>query len=172
MSELALNVGVANSGKEYAIRKPQQAPQQQEQAVLAGQGMRESGVEWQETKNSEFSLMRDALESQAMLMTSTTDTSAKFARSGMFSQEMLADLKNKFKKAFVAAYGNIFSHNRLLAKVSEWLVGNVMERLALMGIALEELAEIKSSVREEIKCRNRTAMAQVIYDETLHEVLT
>jgi hypothetical protein len=171
MSQLALNVAVSNSAKEYAVKKPQQPPKPQEEAVKISQGLRESGVEWFENQKSELNLINRLSDSKTLLTTSTTDTSAKVARSGMFSQEMLQDLKNKFKKLFVSAYSNIFSHNRLLAKVSEWMVGNVMERLALMGISPEELEYIKGQVRSELICKNKIAMDQVIYDETMLEIV-
>lgn len=171
MSDLSLSAGIANSGKEYAVKKPV-APKPQEESVLASQGMRESGIEWSKNEKSEFSLMNQLTESDLMLATSTTDTSARVARSGLFSQEMLTELRNKFKKAFVSAYGNVYSHNRLLAKVAEWMVGNVMERLTLMGISSEELDALKAQVRADLIGQNRHALAQVIYDETMLEILT
>ncbi|MFA5114226.1 MAG: hypothetical protein WC529_08030 [Candidatus Margulisiibacteriota bacterium] len=172
MSELALNIGIANSGKEYAVRKPQSGPKPQEEGTLASQAARESGMEWLENEKGEVRLSRQVNESEALLTTSTTNTAARVARSAVTSQELIGELRNKFKKAFVTAYSNVFSHNRLLAKVSEWLVGNVMERLALMGISIAELEELKSQVRSDLVDQNHTAMAQVVYDETMLEILT
>lgn len=173
MSELALNVGVSNAAKEYAIRKPvQEAPKPQEESVVLSQGLRESGVEWFENDKSELGLLNQISESDLLLTTSTTETAVKVSRSGIISSEMLQELKQRFKKLFVSAYGNIFSHNRLLAKISEWMVGTVMERLALLGISMQELEEIKSNVRMELIEKNQTAMAQVVYDETMLEIVT
>ena len=172
MSQLALNIGINNSAKEYAIKKPQQQAQKpQQEAIKLAQGMRESGFQWVSNDKSELSLMNRITDAEALLSTSTVDTSAKVARSGVFSQEMLEDLKNKFKKLFISAYSNAFSHNRLMAKVSEWMVGNVMERLALMGISAEELDQLKGEIRADLICQNHTSMEQVVYDETMLEVI-
>lgn len=173
MSQLALNIGINNAAKEYAVRKPQpqQAEKPQQEAVKLAEGMRESGFQWVSNDKSELSLMNRITDAEALLSTSTADTSAKVARSGNFSQEMLQELKNKFKKMFVSAYSNVFSHNRLMAKVSEWMVGNVMERLALMGISAEELEQLKSEVRTDLICQNHASMEQVVYDETMLEII-
>ncbi|MFH1683439.1 MAG: hypothetical protein ABIA67_01005 [Candidatus Margulisiibacteriota bacterium] len=171
MSQLALNVAINNAAKEYAIKKPKQAPKPQEEAIKLSEGLRESGFEWSRSEKSEFSLTSKITDAKTLLTTSTSDTSATAARSGMFTQEMLEDLKNKFKKMFISSYSNIFSHNRLLAKVSEWLVGNVMERLNLMGISPQELDELKSQIRSDLVCQNRGAMEQVVYDETMLEIV-
>jgi hypothetical protein len=170
MSELALNVAISNAAKEYAVKKPQ-APKPQEEAVTLSQGLRESGFEWVENDKSELNLSNQLSESDFLLSTSTTDTSARTARSTNVPQEMLEGLKNKFKKLFVSAYSNVFSHNRLLAKVSEWMVGNVMERLALMGISPQELENLKGQVREDLVCQNRVALSQIVYDETMLEIV-
>lgn len=173
MSNLALNVAIGNAAKEYAIKKPQQQAQKpQEEAVKLSQGLRESGIEWTRSDRSEMDISHRIDDAKALLTTSTTDASAKAAtRSGMTSQEMLEELKNRFKKTFISAYSNIFSHNRLLAKVAEWMVGNVMERLALMGISPEELEQIKSQVRNELVAQNQSALEQVVYDETMLEIV-
>ncbi len=173
MSELALNVSVANTGKEYAIRKPaQEAAKPQEEAVALSQGLRESGIEWLQTKDSELVLSNRISESDLLLSTTTTDTATKALTTGITSQEMLQELKQRFKKLFISSYNNIFSHNRLLAKISEWMVGNVMERLALLGMSMEELDTLKHNVRMELVQKNQTAMAQVVYDETILEIVT
>ncbi|MBN2058438.1 MAG: hypothetical protein JW782_06565 [Candidatus Saganbacteria bacterium] len=172
MTNLSLNVGVNNSAKEYAVRQAQQhQPKPQQEAVKLSEGMRESGFEWVRSDKNEMSLASRVDDAKMLLTTSATDTSAKVARSGNASQELLSELKNRFKKTFVSAYSNVFSHNRLLAKVSEWLVGNVMEKLALMGISPQELEALKGQVRTDLICQNRTAMEQVVYDETMLEIV-
>ncbi|MDD5382128.1 MAG: hypothetical protein PHH60_00510 [Candidatus Margulisbacteria bacterium] len=171
MSELSLNIGISTGAKEHAIKKPVLAPKPQEEAFVVSHGVRESGFEWVENEKSEVSLMNEISDTELMFTTSTTDTGAKVARSGVFSQEMLQDMKNRFKKLFVSAYSNAFSHNRLLAKVAEWMVGNVMERLALMGISIAELDELKSQVRADLISQNKVAMGQVVYDETMLEIV-
>lgn len=170
--QFALNVGVSNSGKEYAIKKPQITPKAQEEAVAVSQGARESGVEWIEDKNSDLSLSNRIDESDLLLTTSTTAASIKVASSAKPSQGFIQELKDKFKKLLVSAYGNMFSHNRLLAKVSEWMAGTATAQLALMGISTQELEDIKSGVRLELIDNNHVAMEQVVYDETMLEILT
>ena len=107
-----------------------------------------------------------------LLTTSSTGTSAKALKSGSAVDGLKENLKEKFLNIYKSAYGNTKSHNRLLANVAQWMVGNVMERLALMGISHEELEDIKSNVRHELVDKNHTAMEQVVYDETMMEVLT
>src|SRR3989339_253634 len=170
MADLALSVAISNAPKEYAIKKPAQPQKPQEEAIAVSQGLRESGIEWLK-EASDLKLSNRISEQEYLLSTSTTDTSVKFVRSGSFSQEMLQELKSKFKKMFVAAYSNVFSHNRLLAKVSEWMVGNVMERLALMGISQEELDEVRGQVRGELISQNKVALEQIVYDETMLEIV-
>lgn len=173
MSNLSLNVGINNAAKEYAIRKPGQMPHEkpQQEAVKLSEGMRESGFEWVRSDKNEMSLTSRIDDAKMLLTTSATDTSARVARSGDVSQELVQELKNRFKKSFVSAYSNVFSHNRLLAKVSEWMVGNVMEKLALMGMSPAELEGLKDQVRTELISQNRSAMEQVVYDETMLEIV-
>jgi hypothetical protein len=173
MSNLSLNVGVSNMPKEYATRSSQAAPPPQQEATRLAQALRESGFQWQETSNTDHSLSTNNISDlEAMLLTSTTtDVGTKAANSGVVSQELLVDLKSKFRKMFISSYGNIFSHNRLLAKVAEWMVGNVMEHLALMGMSLEELEGLKAQVRTDLIHQNKSAMEQVIYDETMLEII-
>ncbi|MBI5399357.1 hypothetical protein HZB07_01890 [Candidatus Saganbacteria bacterium] len=171
MSNLSLNVGISNAPKEYAARKAQTAPPPQQEALRLTQALRESGFEWQTTDNADHTLKANISDFESLLTSTATDTSARVSRSGLFSQEMLVDLKSRFQKMFVSSYGNVFSHNRLLAKVAEWMVGNVMEQLALMGMSLEELNELKTQVRADLIDQNRSSMEQVIYDETMLEII-
>ena len=172
MSQLALNVNINNAAKEYAVRQTQQQTQKpQEEGVKLAQGMRESGFQWVSNDKSELSLTDRISGAEALLTTSTSDTSAKMSRSGSLVQDVATDLKRKFKKMFVSSYSNVFSHNRLMAKVSEWMVGNVMERLSLMGITPGELDSLKGEVRSDLIAQNHTAMEQVCYDKTMLEII-
>jgi hypothetical protein len=172
MNDFSLNTGIANSGKEYAVRTPavgQRAPQ--EESFVATQGARESGMEWLTNGKGESKLSRQIDESMMLLSSSTTSTADRVVRNNVTSQELIGEMRNRFKKAYVAAYGNVFSHNRLLAKVSEWLVGNVMDQLSNFGIEADELAGLRSQVRSDLIGQNHNAMAQVVYDETMLEIL-
>ena len=172
MSNLSLNVGINNTAKEYAVRKPQAATQTPQESTALAQALRESGFQWQQLDNSDHTLSTNNISDLDSLLTSTsTDTATRVVNSGATSQEMLVDLKNRFQKMFVSSYGNVFSHNRLLAKVAEWMVGNVMEHLALMGMSLDELNELKSQVRNDLVRQNHAALEQVIYDETMLEII-
>jgi hypothetical protein len=172
MSELALNIGISNGAKEYAIRKPQVAPNPQEEALIAGkQGVRESGFEWNDNGRAEYTIASKIDDAEMLLTSSATDVTARVIQSGTISAELSQELHGKFKKLFVSAYANVFSHNRLLAKVSEWMVGNVMERLALVGMSPAELEALKSQVRADLIAQNRVALQQVVYDETMLEIV-
>lgn len=171
MSELALNIGLSNGAKEYAIRKPQMAPNPQEESLVANQGVRESGFEWNDSGRAEYTLTSKVTDAEMLLTSSATDVAARVIHSGTLSQELGQELFNKFKKMFVSNYANMFSHNRLLAKVSEWMVGNIMERLALTGMSPAELDALKTQVRTELIGQNQVALQQVVYDETMLEIV-
>lgn len=168
---MALSTAIANGSKEYAIKKPTDALKPQEEAATLSQGLRESGVEWFLNEDSGLGLSNRISDNDFLMTSSTTDIAVRIAKSGVFSKEMFIDLKKKFKGLFVSAYSNIFSHNRLLSKISEWMVGNVIERLVLLGISPQELGDIKTNIRTELIAKNQTAMSQVFYDETMLEIV-
>lgn len=171
MSDISLNVGISNGGKEYAACKAQAPRQPQEESVALSQGLRESGFEWSDNGKSEFSLTSQVADAEMLLTSSATDTSARLIRASTLPQELAQELHSKFKKLFVSSYANVFSHNRLLAKVSEWMVGNVMERLALTGMSPAELEELKGQVRSDLISQNQVGLQQVVYDETMLEIV-
>jgi len=158
--------------KEYAVKKTQpNQPKPAEESQLISQGARESGVEWGQADGSELNLMDRVSDSDFLLTTSTTDTSARVASSEPTSSGLVQDLRSKFKKMFAPAYANVFSHNQLLAKVAKWLVGNVMERLALVGMPIAELESLKDQVRSDLVAQNQAGLSQVVYDETMLEIV-
>ncbi|MCU0641615.1 MAG: hypothetical protein MUC35_05950 [Candidatus Margulisbacteria bacterium] len=175
MSELALTSGFSGA-KEYALQAKlalgQQKPQEQQSLTdKSAAATRESQLKWvEDNSGADFKAVVPGLDDSTSLLASATTTvggkldSAKPAT-------MREELVNRFKKAYVGAYGNMFSHNRLLARVSEWLVGNVMDQLAHFGVSAEELSDLRSQVRADQIDQNHTAMRQTIYDETMHEIL-
>lgn len=170
-NEMSLSTGLAMA-KEYAIKKPQLPNPNEDGAKIsqaASQDVRESGLNWLQDDKAEISLSGDISDESSLLSTSTTLNAPSLDSVG--SPKLLDGLKNKFRDIFVSSYSNIFSHNRLLSKVSEWMVGNVMEHLALMGMSPQELEGLKGQVRSDLISQNQNALHQVIYDETMHEVV-
>jgi|GEM_PF-1726429 len=173
---LDLNTSIA---KEHAVLpKPVGRPNPQVEAASTQSQklgeVRDSGVQWErvEGRNDEKDEPRisSGQEDQVVLSTSTVITPNAVSAPTQVSN-LRESLKQKFVQLFEQSYANIFHHNRLVAKVAEWTVGNILERLALLGMSPQELAEIRDRVRENLIAQNYAALRQVAYDETMLEIV-
>jgi hypothetical protein len=175
MSDFALQTGVSNTPKEHAVRKPQTAPNPGAEQEVVSKGLRsEAGKQWEkvETKGKKEAELRLALDTVEIGHTTVVaPETVKAAPQVSELKKGLDGLKNKFTDMLEQTYANCFHHNRLIASVAEWSVGNIFERLALLGMSPQELSGIKDSVRENLIVQNRVALDQVFYDETQVEVL-
>lgn len=170
----SLDTGFAKESYKAAIalnRAAAAKQQPQDNIITRQEEERDSGLQWQEIQNKgtgEFSLASGP-SAAAVVTTVAAPETIKAAPSAQLS--VRANLKEKFTGLLEQNYAGCFSHNRLVAKVSEWVVGNVMERLAMLGMSAQELAEIRGRVRENVIEQNGTALAQVVYDETMMEIV-
>lgn len=146
-----------------------------ETAAAASQDeIRDSGLQWEKTegkdgKEGETRLARDSVSIGATTVTATATPEA--IRAETATVDIRQSLTNKFVRLYEGTYANCFSHNRLVAKVAAWTTGNILGRLALLGTSPQELAEIRERVRDNLITQNKTAMAQVLYDETMLEIV-
>lgn len=174
---MSISAGISNAPKEHAVRKPQQQVNNPaaDQEVVSKQVRRDSGQQWVEVENkgkkgTDFRLGVDTAEISHTTVVITPEA-IKAPSQVSEAKKGLDNLKNKFTGMLEQTYANCFHHNRLISKVAEWSVGNIFERLALLGMSPQELSGIKEGVRQNLIVQNRVALDQVLYDETQVEIL-
>lgn len=166
-NQLALNTGFAQE-KMYALAKRPPAPQNQPEENVE----REDSLKWTKAEGSgesdaDFNL---AFSSTSELRSSTVVTPQAIKFSGQVF-DLKQSLQQKFVELLEQTYANSFHYNRLVSKVAEWTMGNIMGRLALMGMSTKELARIKRRIRRKLIEQNEAALQQVMYDETMLEIV-
>lgn len=173
MGDFALNVAISDTPKEYAVRKPSPGSDSAAGAEVVKQEevSRESALRWEKTESKGKGEKENLRLSVDTVKIGPTTVAAPEVVKAPPVVDIRRNLKEKFIKLFEKTYANCFSHNRLLAKVAEWMVGNILERLALLGMSPQELAEIKDRVRDDLILQNRVALSQVIYDESMLEIV-
>jgi len=177
--QLSLNTGMAQS-KQYMVKKPTMGQDpalaaKQAEAKVAEQpaprqqaGLRWERVESKPGQSTEFQLAFEGLTSEIGFTTVTTPQAVK-APSDL--QDIRNTMQQKFVELLEQTYANSFHHNRLIAKVAEWTLGNIMDRLARLGMPAKELDKIKRRIRRRLIEENQSALNQVIYDETMLEIV-
>lgn len=164
------------STKEHALLPKQIARQnpQAEAKVIEQQAPREmSALRWERVDNkgnkeTEFQLQFQGMDEIGF----TTVTTAKAVKAPSEVMDIRNTLQQKFVELLESTYASCFHHNRLVAKVAEWTMGNIMSRLALLGMSVRELERIKRKIRKRLIEENHTAFCQVVYDETMLEIVT
>jgi len=176
MSELTLNLGP----KEHALLpKPigkndgQAEAQAEVKAVASQEPIRESNVKLDlvDKKGSKEKECQISYQDKAIITTVYLPESVRASAPASPVLDLRKNLKEKFLGTFERTYADCFSHNRLVAKVAEWMVGNVMERLALLGMGPQEIGEMKDRVRSNLIEQNQGAIEQVVYDEGMLEIV-
>lgn len=175
-AELSFNLGP----KEHAVAAQKLTPPAPEQAQLAGKAVeakgekveREGGLRWNKEeavgRQDELTL---SFESTAYGPT-TVVTPESVAAAGKKEVSRRVDLKGKLANLLGQNYALSFHHNRLVAKVAEWTIGNITERLARLGMSVAEISALKEEIRQDLIRQNRSALAQVVYDEKMLEIIT
>jgi hypothetical protein len=170
-NQLALNTGFAQE-KMYALAKRPLAPQGQQvenNQTIKQNVEREGNLKWVTAEGSGES------ETLTFAPTSELRSSTVLTPQAVKSASQVFDLKQGLQEKFIElleqTYANSFHYNRLVAKVAEWTMGNIMGRLALMGMSTKELAKIKRRIRKKMIEQNATALQQVMYDETMLEIV-
>jgi len=172
MSEFTINAGISNTHKEHGLKKPEinQNPAA-EAKVIEKEASRESSLQWQKVESKDKKGTDLQLAVDTVKISSTTVTAPQAVKAAAPALDLRKNLKDKFTGMLEKTYANIFHHNRLVAKVAEWMVGNIMERLALLGMDPTELASLKDKVREDLVFQNKVAFSQVVYDEAMLEIV-
>jgi len=167
-NQLALNTGFAQE-KMYALAKRPSAPQQTEteEAVERQDNLKWTKAEGSGGSEADFNL---SFSSTSELRSTTVVTPQAVKFSGQ-AFSLKQGLEQKFTELLEQTYANSFHHNRLVSKVAEWTMGNIVGRLALMGMSVKELAKIKRRIRKKLIEQNDAALRQVIYDETMLEIV-
>ena len=88
-----------------------------------------------------------------------------------FFKNFKKSLRERFETSLEKNYAGIFSHNRLLAKLSELKTGASIQVLAMLGVPAEEIDKIKSRVRGKLIDQNKINIAQVRYDYNLLQIV-
>jgi hypothetical protein len=172
MSEFAINVGISNTPKEHAVKKPETNQNPAAEAkVIEKEASRESSLQWQKVESKNKKGTELELSTDTVKINFTTVTAPHAVKAAAPALDLRKNLKDKFTGMLEKSYANIFHHNRLVAKVAEWMVGNIMERLALLGMDPTELASLKDRVREDLVLQNKVAFSQVVYDEAMLEIV-
>jgi hypothetical protein len=173
-NQLALNTGFAQEKMYAALAKRPPVPQgpaENNQAIKQNVEQEQS-LKWVKAEGSEGS---DADFNLTFASTSELRSSTVLTPQAVKSTSQVFDLKQGLQEKFVElleqTYANSFHYNRLVAKVAEWTMGNIMGRLALMGMSTKELAKIKRRIRKKMIEQNATALRQVMYDETMLEIV-
>lgn len=178
-SDFGANLSLA-TGKEHALLPKRigvpnpQAERGVESKVIEQQAPRETSLRWEKvenkgTKETDFQLQFEGATGEIGF---TTVTTAKAVKAPSELMDIRNTLQQKFIELLESTYANCFHHNRLVAKVAEWTMGSIMSRLALLGMSVKELEKIKKRIRKRLIEENYTALCQVIYDETMLEIVT
>ncbi len=166
-NQLALNTGFAQE-KMYALAKRAAAPQAQpEEAVERSNDLKWTKAEGGASSEGEYNLSFSST-SELHSTTVVTPNAVKFSGQTFGLKQ---GLQQKFTELLEQTYANSFHYNRLVAKVAEWTMGNIMGRLALLGMSTKELAKIKRRIRKKLIEQNDAALRQVVYDETMLEIV-
>jgi hypothetical protein len=168
-SELGFNLGP----KEHAIlakRVGRENPQAEtEAAAVQRQGeVRDSGVQWEKVshdggREEEVRVAR----SDSVSFGATTVTTAEAVSAPTAPLSLRDNLRGRLAASYEKACELSFHFNRLTAKVGEF-----MEQVSAPFLPLEERMAIKERVRHSLIEQNFTAYSQVVYDETMLEIVT
>lgn len=176
MGDVSLNSGMAQE-KLLALARAKKQPVGPENA-LANQEIAKSGQERESThqwgkveEKGKKDVDYKVLFSATMETSTTTVLTPESVKALKAAQGFKQQLQQKFTGLFEQAYANCFHHNRLVAKVAEFTVGNVLSRLAMTGMSSTELAQMKQDIRVKLIDQNTTAFQQVVYDETMLEIV-
>lgn len=160
--------------KMYALaKKPaQRANPEAEKEVARQAADRDAFLQWDKVENKgktegEFKLSFTPTKETS----ATTVLTPEAVKATSSTLDLRQNLENKFLELLEQNYANCFHHNRLVAKVAEWSMGNIMSRLALLGMSARELAKAKKRIRKRLIEENETSMNQVAYDETMLEIV-
>ncbi|MBU1027168.1 MAG: hypothetical protein KKA31_05495 [Candidatus Margulisbacteria bacterium] len=174
----SLGAELSNIEKFYA--NPKQQHQQDDAArevTMAPAEQRLSGVFMRKDDKGNVKV---EMESDRIALSSTTvalDSSPKpiLVAALSHAKERLDQFKKKlFTKlleTYEEAFKNTFNHNRLVANVAKWTIGNVLEKLVSLGMNQRELGEIRSNIRYAMIEETNQKMSQISYDEALFEVV-
>lgn len=171
--DLSLNMGFAQD-KFYAVAKNMAAAAAQsgQEQTIKPEETRETSLRWEKVtskgKSEGDQKLTFSLSSELGSTTVLTPDAVKAPASPLGIRQHLQD---KFVELLEQTYANCFHHNRLVAKVAEWTLGNILGRLALLGMPPEKLEKIKKRIRGRLIEQNRTALFQVVYDETMMEIV-
>jgi hypothetical protein len=172
----SLNIGSGLAQEKlYALPKKlplAQNPAMQEQA-LKQVADKEAQLNWVKVDNNGKPQAELKLSfSPTSEMSNTTIVTPEAVKAPAELLDIRQSLQNKFMEVLEQTYANSFHHNRLVAKVAEWSMANVIGKLALMGLSPKELEKVKKKIRKRLIEQNRHSLFQVVYDETMLEVVT
>lgn len=168
---ITLNSGMAQEKLYALMKKPTAAnnPGVEQQANAVSQEInRASNLRWAEVKSegkTEGDLKILASKTSSELASSTV-TLPDAVKASYSSADLLDTLRKRFVTTYEKACELSFHFNRLTAKVGEFMAGTCAHFLSP-----EEKAKIKERVRQNMISQNRAALSQVIYDETMLEIV-
>lgn len=180
-NDLGLNMSFSMA-REHAVGN---RPPRREQAVVpAGEqpqvaqeqaANRESGLRWDIEDGSVDEGRRDSLDMElahdTVAIGHTTVITPQAVRSPSAATSLRQQMRDRFVGLYEQTYSNCFHHNRLVARVAEFTVGNILSQLARVGMSTQELGEIRERVRGELIGQLHTNMEQVAYDSAMMEIV-
>ena len=171
--DISLNSGLAQE-KLYGLPKrlPIGNNPAAEKEVASQTVNREAALQWQKVLNqSKSEVDLQLVFSPSSEISSTTVVTPDAVKAPSQTLDIRDKLQQKFVELLEQTYAGSFHHNRLVAKVAEWTMGNIIGRLALLGMSIRELERIKKRIRQRLIAENDTAFCQVVYDETMLEIV-
>ncbi|MFH1361975.1 MAG: hypothetical protein ABIH69_04910 [bacterium] len=182
-NDLGLNMSFSLN-RENAVRSrqpgreaiPQEQAQAQAMQMQEGQEVnRESGLRWNIEDGSVDEGRRDSLDMElahdTVAIGHTTVVTPQAVRSPQAARSVRQQIQERFTNLYEQTYANCFHHNRLVARVAEFTVGNILEQLGRVGMSPEELSGIRDRVRTQLTEQLHTNMEQVAYDSAMMEIV-